>query len=77
MNIIFEIAENSEVMILLKELKEIRLQIAAYSYPIKCFIKGKRMQKKSYILMLYIDNISLLRIRQKAIRKILKDYEIR
>jgi len=78
MIIAFEIPENPDFLQLLKELKEIRLQMSAYKYAIKLFIASKSMQKRNYTLMYYTSEMSRLRGLQKINRKIIKEYyEIR
>jgi len=78
MIIAFEIPENPDFLQLLKELKEIRLQMSAYKYAIKLFVASKSMQKRNYTLMHYTNEMSRLRGLQKINRKIIKEYyEIR
>lgn len=74
MTIIFEIPENPDFLQLLKELKEIRLQMSAYKYAVKLFIRSKSMQKRNYTLMHYTNELTRLRGLQKINRKIIKEY---
>lgn len=72
MIITFEIPANPDVLTLLRELKEVRIQVAAYKFAIRAYMKSKR--NKNHLLWFYASEISNLRTVQKANRLILKQY---
>lgn len=72
---LFKIPENPDVILLLRELKEFRIQIYSLSKAIKYLsLNSKLFNKKRFIIDVYLNEIQALRMKQKANRLILKNY---